>query len=129
LVSGTALEVNTLQAYAARTIMRKSGLATSSVSPAEFDMQTYQESLLDTFDEETQEDTDSEKLADNDNDDGQDKEKDENNDKDKEDSDDNKGMNKEGVEEEEQEGITANNGNPNTDETVDTSVATSSENN
>jgi len=46
LVAGTALEVNALQAYAVRTVMRKSGDATASVSPTEFDMQTYQESLL-----------------------------------------------------------------------------------
>jgi len=64
LVAGTALEVNALQAYAARTVMRKSGQATGSVSPTEFDMQTYQESLLDISDKETQEDLNTEKSSD-----------------------------------------------------------------
>jgi len=56
LVAGTALEVNALQAYAARTAMRKSGQDTASKAPTEFDMQTYHDLLLDIFDEETQED-------------------------------------------------------------------------
>jgi len=71
LVAGTALEVNALQAYVARTVMRKSGQATASVSLTEFNMQTYQELHLDTFDEETQEDLDSEKSSDDDDDDNE----------------------------------------------------------
>ena len=86
LVAGTALEVNALQAYAARTVIRKSGQATASVSPTEFDMQTYQESLLDIFDEEIQED-----LNDDDDDDDDD-DKDEDDD-DADDEDENGGDN------------------------------------
>jgi len=77
LVTGTALEVNALQAYAARTVMRKSGQATASVSPTEFDMQTHQESLLDAFDEETQEDLNDKDDDDNDDDDDEDDDNDE----------------------------------------------------
>jgi len=76
LVAGIALEVNAQQAYTEKTIMRKSCQATASVSPTEFDMQTYQESLLDIFEEETQED-----LNDDD-DDNDDDDNDENDDDD-----------------------------------------------
>ena len=97
------------------------------MSPTEFDMQTYQESLLDIFDEETQEDLDSEKLSDDDDDDNDDDKEgdgemgenrtDENNDEDKEDPNEDKSMKENGAEEEEQKGTTENNGDPSTNET------------
>jgi len=92
--------------------MRKSGQATASVSPTKFDVQTYQELLLDVFDEETQEDLNTEKSSDDDDDDDDDDDKkggnrtDENNGTEKEDSNGDKIMQGNGAEEEEQENKT-----------------------
>jgi len=108
LVSGTALEVNALQAYVARTVMRKSGQATASVSSTKFDMQAYQELLVDVFDEETQDDINSEKSSDDDNKDNNDDNEDEEERKEKT-----------GKEQEEQ---TAERGNPNTAEEPNTNT-------
>ena len=92
--------MNALQAYAARTVMRKSE-ATASVSPTEFDMQTYQESLLDIFDKETQEDLNDEDDDDDNDDDDDGEDDDDENGEDKTDGNGDKIM--QGNEEEEEE--------------------------